>query len=250
MSVQAIRADCINNKLALTWTIMGDTEAISIQIASDSEFTDTMRFFVMPKAPGCSLDIGAGLWYFRVGIMWRGKVDWSAIHGPVTVTSPLKPPQLKKTFFSVIHTQPLTGSVRFHTTSTNKPSYTILEYSTESKFLASSTKTRYFEDPARGYVDCEGLDPVYVYNIRLTSTETIKELPTNTIDTLMEWIVFSGKRPLLPTRPHDGQDLLGRRSDTVILKEANESKTPVRFKSQSEYLKYLQARTRNSGHKS
>jgi hypothetical protein len=248
MSIQALRGLVTNGSLSLTWILVGDTAAITIQVARDSEFTDTVRTFVIPKVPACTLDVGAGLWYFRAAGMWRGLVEWSGIHGPVFVNSTKPPPPVGKTFFQVLNTQPLTNGVRFNTTSTT-PSYTIIEYSKEPKFLCSGTKTRYFEDPSRGYIDCENMDPTHTYHIRLTSTENAKPLPSDSVDTMMEWLVFSGKRTLPFMKPHSSQDLVGRRSDTVILKEANESKNPIRFTSQSDYLKYLIARTRNTGEK-
>lgn len=246
MSIQALRGLATNGSLSLTWILLGDTAAITIQVARDSEFTDTVRTFVIPKVPACTLDVGAGLWYFRAAAMWRGLVEWSGIHGPVFVNSTKPPPPLGKTFFQVLNTQPITNGVRFNTTS-RIPSYTIIEYSKEPKFLSSSTKTRYFEDPSRGYFDCENMDPSHSYHIRLTSTENAKPLPTDSVDTMMEWLVFSGKRTLPFMKPHSSQDLVGRRSDTVILKEANESTTPVRFISQSDYIKYRIAKHRNTG---
>jgi len=249
MSIQNVRATCTDYKLQLTWLLMEECEGIGVQLAHDSEFTDGLRMFILPKSAGCNLEISMGIWFFRVGTMNKGRIDWMGIPPPITVETtnfihPLHPP-----FFSVIHTQPITGAVRFHTNS-QIHSYTVLEYSETATFTASSTKTRYFVDPTRGYFDCEGLELDHTYHIRLASPETPRDLPRVSADALSSWIVFSGKRPLAFVKPHGAQDQSQKKRDAVILKEANESKKPIRFGSQSEYTSYLAAKARNTGERS
>jgi len=244
MSAQAIQAFCNDSKLCLSWILMGETDAITIQVARDSEFTDTLRQFVIPVALGCTLDVGHGLWFYRVGVLENSRIEWSGIYSPVFVESPKSPHTQKAPDFKVLHTQPIKGGVRFHTTR-HTPSYTIIEYSKESKFLASVTKTRVFKDPGRGYIDCEGLDAKDTYSIRFTTPGT--DLPKNTVHPLQEWFVFHKKQSLPDTKPYGSIDMAARKVADRTLREANERTTPMRFASHSDHIKYLQAKANSSG---
>ena len=249
MSIQNIRGVCVEGKLQLSWILLEDCDGIAIKVARDSEFTETLRMFILPKIPGCALDVGRGLWFFRAGHMKKGQINWMGIQAPVIIQTQKEPPTLAEPFLKVISTQPITGAVRINTDS-QIPSYTVLEYTEKAKFSASYTKTRYFYDPTRGYFDCEGLDPAHKYNIRMACPETPSELPKGRIDMLSSWIMLHGKQSLPFMKPHDSQDQSQRRRDAVILKEVNESKKPIRFGSQSEYAKYLSAKARNVGERS
>jgi len=178
--------------------------------------------------------------------MWKGKVDWMPMTRPIFIQTTKEAQLLQKPPMAVIHTQPITDGVRFHTNLTT-PSYTIIEYGQDSKFQAISTKTRYFTDPSRGYFDCEGLDPQHTYSIRVAIPEKPSTLPKDTVHILSEWIVFHGKRALKPTKPHNTEDRSQIKRDAVLLREANESNKPMRFASHSDYTKYLAAKARNTG---
>jgi hypothetical protein len=178
--------------------------------------------------------------------MWKGKIEWMPMRPPLFIQTTKEPQVLHKPHFTVIHTQPITDGIRFHTNSTT-PSYTIIEYSQDTKFHATSTKTRYFTDPSRGYFDCEGLEPHFIYNTRLATPEKPASLPKDAIHLLSEWIVFHGKRSLNPTKPHNTEDRSQIKRDAVLLREANESNKPMRFTSHSDYTKYLAAKARNTG---
>ena len=246
MSIQNIQGACIDGKLSLSWFLLDDCDAISIQIARDLQFTNYLRVFIVPKCAGCTLDVGKGIWFFRVGHMWKGKVDWMPITQPILMQTSKEPQVLQKSQMNVIHTRPITDGLRFHTNLTT-PSYTIIEYGQDSKFQATSIKTRYFTDPSRGYFDCEGLDPEYLYSIRIAIPEKPSILPKDTVHILSEWIVFHGKRALKPTKPHNTEDRSQIKRDAVLLREANESNKPMRFASHSDYTKYLAAKARNTG---
>jgi hypothetical protein len=178
--------------------------------------------------------------------MWKGKVDWMPITHPIFMQTTKEPQVLQKSQMTVIHTQPITDGLRFHTNLTI-PSYTIIEYSQDTKFQATSTKTRYFTDHSRCYFDCEGLEQEYVYSIRLAIPEKPSILPKDTVHVLSEWIVFHGKRSLKHSKPHDTQDRSQIKRDAVLLREANESNKPMRFVSHSDYTRYLAAKARNTG---
>jgi len=247
MSIQNVQGSSVEGTLRLSWILLEDCEGISIQVARDLEFTNTLRMFILPKCTACHLDAGKGLWFFRVGMMKKSKIEWMGTPPPIYIHSDKDPPQISPPPLKVISTQPLTGGLRLNTDS-QIPSYSVLEYS-EKGFHASSTKTTYFIDPARSYFDCEGLQAGHTYKVRLATPSTPRLLPTNTVDTLSDWLVFTGKQALPFLKPHDASDNAQRRSDAVILKEVNESKKPIRFGSQSEYLKYLIAKTKNTGGK-
>lgn len=246
MSIQNIEATCLDGRLNLSWVLLEDCEAITIQISRDLQFTNYLRVFVVPKCTGCTLDAGKGIWFFRLGHMWKGKVDWMPMTRPIIIQTTKEAQVLQKPPMAVIHTQPITDGLRFHTNSTTT-SYTIIEYGQDSKFQATSTKTRYFTDPSRGYFDCEGLDPQFIYSIRLATPEKPSMLPKDIVHILSDWIVFHGKRALKPTKPHNTEDRSQIKRDAVLLREANESNKPMRFTNNSDYTKYLAAKARNTG---
>lgn len=247
MSVQALKGFCNDSKLCLSWLLMTDSEAISVQVAHDSEFTDTLRQFVIPFSSGCTLDVGHGIWFYRVATMANNKLEWSGINSPVFIDSKKLPATLKLPEFRVLHTQSIKGGVRFHTTC-HTPFYTIVEYSKEPKFLASATKTRIFKDPGRGYIDCEGLDPKDTYSIRFTRP-LANDLPKDTVHPLQDWIIVHNKRSSADTKPHGSVDMAERKIANRLLREANERTTPMRFASHSDHIKYLQAKANTRGKK-
>lgn len=246
MSIQNIQGACIDGRISLSWILLDDCEAITIQVARDLQFTNHLRIFIVPKCAGSTLDVGKGIWFFRIGHMLKGKIEWMPMTQPIFMQTTKEPQMLQKPHMAVIHTQPITDGLRFHTNSTT-PSYIIIEYGQDSKFQASSTKTRYFTDHSRGYFDCEGLDPQYTYSIRLATPEKPSMLPKDTVHILSEWIVFHGKRALKPTKPHNTEDRSQIKRDAILLREANESNKPIRFLSHSDYTKYLTAKARNTG---
>lgn len=246
MSIQNIQGTCVDGRLNLSWILLEDCEAISVQIARDTQFISSPRMFIVPKCTGCTLDTGKGIWFFRIGLMWKGKIEWMPMRPPLFIQTTKEAQVLHKPHFTVIHTQPITDGMRFHTNSTT-PSYTIIEYSEDTKFHATSTKTTYFTDPSRGYFDCKGLEPHLLYSIRLATPEKPELLPKDAIHLLSEWIVFHGKRSLNPIKPHNTEDRSQIKRDAVLLREANESNKPMRFTSHSDYTRYLAAKARNTG---
>ena len=246
MSIQNIQGACVDGILNLSWVLLEDCDAISVQIARDTQFTSSPRMFIVPKCTGCTLDTGKGIWFFRIGHMAKGKIEWMPMRPPLLIQTTKEPQTLNKPNFTVIHTQPITDGMRFHTNSTT-PSYTIIEYSQDTKFHATSVKSKYVTDASRGYVDCEGLEPQFIYSIRLATPEKPSMLPKDTVHVLSEWIVFHGKRALKPTKPHNTEDRSQMKRDAVLLREANESNKPMRFISHSDYTKYLAAKARNTG---
>ena len=251
MSIQTLRGSCINGKLALSWIIMKDsTKAVAIQIARDSEFTEDLHMYILPPISQCMMDTGKGVWFFRAGACEDKKIEWSGIPPEVYVDTEKQPELLKKTFFNVMHTQMITGGIRLHT-DTCTVAYAIIEYSQNPNFTASSTKTLYWEDAGRGYFEGAGLDPTHTYHVRITSTNTpFASLPKDTIHVMQLWQTFSGKKALPPLKPTSLTHQAELKRYASVLREANESKKPMRFASGQEYAMFLSAKTASQGQKS
>lgn len=244
MSIQRLGGSCIDGKLALSWILMVDSlKAVAIQVARDSEFTEDLHMYTLPPVTQCFLDTGKGLWFFRAGACSSGKIEWSGIPGAVFVDTQKDPELLTKLPFTVLHTQMITNGIRLHTDLTTSI-YAIIDYSTSPKFIASSTKSVYFEDPGRGYFECTGLDPMHTYSIRITTTATpSSSFPKDTIHVMQRPQIFNGKKALAPTKPHDFTDQALRKKAARLIQEATESKKPIRFSSSQDYAMYLAAKT-------
>jgi len=246
MSVQQLRGRDSGGKLELTWILLCEEKMVAVQVAKDSEFTDTVRMFIAPRTTSCTIDIGFGTWFFRVGV-WNGSncsdkfgtVNWSGIYGAVPIMSLTRTPALPKSPLKIVNTQSIEEGLRLYTGYVN-PCYAIMEYSKDPNFPASKTKVIYGYDFGKGYFDCVGLDPVYTYSIRIT---IIQGLLTQ-YSMLGTWATIHQKKAKAETNPHDLRDAAIRASDKVLLREAKE-KPNLRFTSQSDYAMYLAAKARN-----
>jgi len=58
---------CYNQKLCLTWDIIGDVKTLTVHVATSADFITRERMFVVPAVNGIELDTGMGAWFFRVG---------------------------------------------------------------------------------------------------------------------------------------------------------------------------------------
>lgn len=247
-AIQEIQISSQQGHLVLSWRVMVECKNLSVQIAKDSEFQNTVRTFVMPNVKSVNLDVGNGDWYIRIGA-WigtekRGSVSWSGIYGPIPNPSMKAIIPLRKSKFGILHTQSIGGGLRLHTGYIN-PSYSVMEFSKDSKFPASATQTRYAYDFANGYFDCDGLQPEDTYSVRIATLQgEVDKLPTDSIISLGEWTTVHQKRSKPETKPHDLKDQTLRAADAVMLREAKE-KQVLRFATSSDYTAYLAAKTRN-----
>jgi hypothetical protein len=252
MSVQPLRHSVEEGRLTIAWEIFAPVRAISVSVATDSEFTSNARHFVFPaEATSCGLEVGMGIWYYRCG-GWlgderNGEIQWSGIHGPVPVISklPLVPLLPSGAKLSLLHTQSLVEGVRFHTGVMHQY-YAVVEYSREEQFLASSTKSRYTFDIGLGQVECTGLSYQYTYAIRIaTFTECLDTLPKESVKQIGEWKTVKGKRSMQPSVAKSNTDKATYAGTEAILRDRKE-RPNMRFNSYAEYMEYLAARERTT----
>jgi hypothetical protein len=73
MSIQGVVGKATaDGRFAISWEVIANTQAFSVQVASDSEFTKNSRTFVLPSTvKQCILDLGGGLWFYRCAA-WIG----------------------------------------------------------------------------------------------------------------------------------------------------------------------------------
>jgi len=233
--------------MALTWSLFHDTPIVCIQLATDLEFTKTVRTFCLPPCNACSLDTGVGAWFVRIGV-WvgtdhSGVVEWSGTYGPTEIVSKKGLVPVSKSALAVIHTQPIQNGLRIHTGAL-LPSYAFLEYSEEPQFLANRTTTLYVHDNGRGHVDCMGLLFPHTYFIRFRSfTEAPGDLPTASIKMLGEGIVLASKKPAKPIQHSTHTDRTHTILDVHLVREVKEHKN-FRFSSYTDYVKHKAAAER------
>lgn len=257
MAVQNVVANTKNGVLELMWELLAEPLVLSIQIATDIEFTTTVRTFVIPTASGATLDIGNGTWFFRVGA-WMGtktagKIMWTTPYGPAVIASRKSAVNLKPCTLPLIHVQSIENGIRLHTGLPEKL-YAILEYCKESSFPASKTTTIYAYDWGRGYFDIENLDFLHEYSVRFCSfagapgaigTPVRHVLPTETVMQLEAPRAIHRKRPGRPAKPVDNTLKAVSAADDPILREAQQ-KPFMRFASHADYLRYTAAVARTS----
>lgn len=242
MKIQQVTGISINEKLSLNWMIMCDSRAIAINIATDSEFTENNRLFILPPVTACSLDTGTGSWFIRIGAFIgddkNGTIEWSGIVGPVVIVSKKSVVPITKSKLKVFNSQPVQKGVRINTHE-RMPYYAIIEYSKEGAFLSSETNTQYTYDWGRGYIECVNLSYEYTYHIRVSGfSETPEKLVTDTIRQCSVVSVLSDKKAAKPLVFTSNLDHSVNRADSILVREVRETKNR-RFTSYAEYNRYV-----------
>ena len=254
MAVQLLGAKPFEGKLKVDWEPLTPYRAISVQVATDSEFTEQLHTFVFPpEAQSATLDVGGvGNWYARcggwVGGEREGVIRWSGIHGPVPVLSRVAlvavlPPGAK---LEILHTQSLVGGLRIHTGLT-LPYYAVLEASKEERFLASETKSQYAYDLGLGHVECTGLPSEHKHSVRITLfTEDLGNLPKTSIKQLGgPWKTLWRMQSMRPPVAKNNTDKAVYAAQAAVLQDRKE-RPHMRFNSYAEYMEYLAAKERTS----
>ena len=253
MSVLDVEASADGPRMNITWSSPVVAIAISVQVAKSTDMLDTMRHFVLPVVNGITLDLGAGPWFFRVGV-WSGSpqagsIAWSGIYGPLTLPTPKMSVGARPSAISVLHTQAITRGVRIHT-GIHTPYYAIIDVSKGTDGMgAGTTKTQYAYDTGRGFFDIVGLDPAHTYNFKIFSfQESPSELPTDSIKQLGSGVVSSQKRPARYMPARDSSVSTSNKAEDTMLKDlARQSR--LTFSSHAEYVKYISAKARTSEEK-
>jgi hypothetical protein len=251
MAMQNVLARIEHSGLHFTWEIMGEPVALSIQIATNIDMTQGIRTFVIPPVSGLILDVGAGVWFFRVGA-WHGtqkngKIVWTGVYGPAVVETTKLPVSNRPPTLPIIHSKPIVHGVRIHLGTTEKL-YAVLEYSKDSKFTASQTTTLYAYDWGRGNFDISDLDPEHTYNVRIaTFIKERDQLPIDSVKQLESFQALYSKKPTRAAKPVDSTARSSARAADTILREMRE-KPNARFNSHADYLRYMAAKTRSEEH--
>ena len=252
MSIQRLIGLCARDgRLELEWESFGNPIAFSVQAALDSEFTQETRTFVIPKSTrSCTLDIGAGQWYYRVGA-WigtelEGNIDWSGIYKPIHIASAKERPVVTPFPILIPKVTPALNAVVFHT-GLYEPYYMILHMTSDSIFKASSMKTYYIKDIGNSKIQMSKLDPQYTYSFQLQMLTGNKgELPTNTVRLLTDVYSVKNKKTGATVKPASGTDHAVYARDKAILQDAV-GRTKQNFSSYADYLQFKAARARTSG---
>jgi len=245
MSIQGVEGCCIDGKLALRWVTFAQANAISICIARNSEFTDTLRHFVVPVISSVTLDIGPGLWYVRLGT-WSGSaisgiLDWSNAYGPIPVVTSKPVVPTVPASLPILHKQAIQHGMRIFTGLVSSY-YVLFERSTDPTFPASATKYSYALDNGRGNVDCLGMDFLYTYSLRIsTMTPDRVKFPTDSVQQMSEGRVLHGLRCARPLRHADTGMTATLKSGNAILHDSKE-RPHMRFTSHRDYLRFQAAK--------
>lgn len=247
MSIHNLGAGDYNGKLVFQWKELDSSvKRISIQIATNGDFTQNYHHFLLPNLPGmagASLALSAGPWFFRVGAwaVTNDDVEWSGIYGPIAVTTHRVMKPQEKAKLKILHTQALEGGLRIHT-GMNTEYCVLVEYTTETSFTLPNMKYRFLKDSYKGHIDILGFNEAYTYNIRVAQ---IVE-PVNTLVEPFEWIVSKGHRSLPPRRHLNTEDHTLHSAEKVLLRDARENK-PMRFTSGSDYARWLAMQEKAKG---
>lgn len=250
MSVLNAKCAVEGSYLNISWERVGSPYALSVQIAKNMEFTNTIRTFGIPDSGGISIDAGNGVWFFRVGSWYgtpqTGNVAWTSVYGPALVANPKMSVGIRPSPIPILHTQAIEHGIRIHTGRTS-PYYVMADVCEDNQTIAASiSKTQYNYDTGRGYVDVLGLDYAHTYSIRIAAfVDNPSELPKDTIKAMGAGMVVLSKRPARQLRKLESSTTTTARADATLLKDiARQPK--LSFPSHAEYLKYVSAKAKTS----
>lgn len=234
-------------KFRLSWAGPANVLGYLILAGRDSECVVDRRCFFVPcmGAEGVSLDMGGGVWFFRIASILsgdsRGRIRWSNIYGPfnnaAAGTKP-PPPSGGKEPFSILHTRPVQNGLRAYVNYDRAAAYImILECSRSPSLPNSDTEWSYQIDSVRrGSVDIEGLIHPHRYFVRCSLLEGAT-FSTDCIIPLRDGVRCNGT----PERPIRPVDIGTHRADMAVLRQT-ENISNVRFSSHADYLRYQAAR--------
>ena len=146
MKIQHVVVSQAGEVVDFSWVYFCDAKNICVQTATDTEFTQWTRSYILPPSTECKLKMCRGSWFVRVGA-WIGDtnggvIEWSGTVGPFDIITKNPLITVPAIIFPSIDSQSIQKGVRIQTGYTD-PSYAIIEYSREPKFLASETKMIY-----------------------------------------------------------------------------------------------------------
>lgn len=246
--IENIDARTLDGRLALSWAAATVFRAIMVQVAADIEFTVRLRQFVLPPRTGsCSLDLGPGTWFYRIGGLFgqedEGEILWGGIYPPVVIQSSKIVLPTVKGRLSLLSTQAIEGGVRL-ATNLKEPYLAFIDYAKGSATPASISKTIYIRDWGKGSLDCLGLSPDAEYSFRVaTFVDGLDALPTDTVKPLADGSIVSGRHTAEPVRATTNRDKAEYAAERVLLRDVSH-RPVVRFSSYVDYVKFQAAQAR------
>jgi hypothetical protein len=255
MSFSDIEALIIGSTLQMKWKLLAtDVRAISIQLATDMNFTKHYNHFVIPsKSSAVTFDVGAGLWYFRFG-MWSGKdhigdISWTPTYGPASVVcaKPTLSPPLS--IVTIHHAFPIPSGIHFNSNIGAKTLICVEICKGGGGFEANNTTMKYYLDWGSGGFDVRGLDANSTYALRVSRFPSSRqdEFPKSEIYHMPAGAVVSTKRPLRVPTHGDGHRMAASHGGEAMLKEAAE-RPSMKFPTQAAYLRFLASKTSAAYH--
>lgn len=234
--------------LNLSWIIVSTLKplhAISIELSSSPEFKTSQHYVLPPTAPGCSLDVGNGSWFFRAG-SWigepgKGVIEWSGIYGPVQVISKKPSPKEPQTPFILQYVRSLHNGVRVHYLTKESFPKLYAVFQVWKGTDPNKIKTMYIYDSIpEGKYELMGLEQEYEVQFRFACLG--KSFPSNSIISLTGWTNGRGKPLGKGFIQTEAKNRIASIEDSLLVKSAKEKNQ--RFESHTDYIKYLQAKAR------
>ena len=236
-----------NGKLSLKWWSETKPQAYLIHIATDSEFTENVRVFIVPSTVNAiTLDIGqthdegsTGAWYLRIGSMIgtvnQGLVAWSGIYGPILLETQKVIIPIKHKSEFIHNTASKIGGYRIHMKSAMIAYYIFSTW--RSDVPSITAKWTYFKDIGRGYADCDGFEYPHVYSVRIRKIDT---LPTSTIEQFEDDTLFTDLTSQKPLAYVDAGQKSEASAGNAIIEDVK-FRQNVRFSSHADYVRYQAA---------
>jgi hypothetical protein len=240
-----------------------ETRAFLVQVSRSVEFAaDSSILFVLPtSASSCALNVGRGVWFFRVGACVgtedQGKIEWSQISGPVEiggVSDAVPPPPWASAAaerLQVLHVKSIDSGARFHTG--RYDGYIALfevgpEDDIGATFPIGKTKWKWTRDRGIGWVDCWSLEYPRTYSIRISSFDS-PTFPTSGVKLASIVKVFPRCVPARTVFHRNFEERLNEKGDAALLRQRRVEPN-MKFASHADYLRYQAAIVRSSDVKS
>ncbi len=236
MLIQNVLGNSLQGRLVLQWTIHCDARAIAVEVATEREFLQGRKLFVLPVTTNCALSVGGGFWYYRVGAFVgevnRGTIEWSGIYGPTAVMSPNKSKPSPPLTIKFKESQPIYNGVKFHTEEITR-FYAIIEQS-KSDLKASHKTMTYVLDDNQGFVTILNMSEQMKYVVRIS---TFEKLPTNEVLETTEGKIFTNQSPMKQQNLGLHQDRAQFAAANALLQQEQEGRR-IKFNSHAEYTQF------------
>lgn len=244
------------HRLAVIWKLREDTkdvQAILLQIAQDSTFTSEVRLFLLPASiTRIDLDVGGKeAWFFRmgaaIGSVDAGQVVWSAIYGPIPVTTekPMLAESVSDLSGILLHSIP--SGVRLVYPADQSAVYMFAELATDARFPYASTRWSYARLPAAAShpsMDVGGIvsavDRTYCLRLHRAPCPE-QDLRAKTVRQLTRIATLADVKPAALMRGADSSDSTVHAASAAIVKDMQTSGRPMKFPTHADYMRYMAA---------